>query len=209
MLLLAALAGPPALARDYLLEVGAGRLTHDGFLQTPAGGEPGTATQERPTFAELNLQGGSYRWVAGAVRFGRFALRARFTDIGEVAGAELALPLTSQGQTFAAREKVRTRAALDRLSLALTRSFGFADGTALDLGPWLGWTAFDLGIEGVASRVDRSYRVYAVGVTAPTPQASRQPLACWLREHASTGLRWRCGPVFGGAVDQFPAPQGS
>ena len=197
MLLLAALAGPPALARDYLLEVGAGRLTHDGFLQTPAGGEPGTATQERPTFAELNLQGGSYRWVAGAVRFGRFALRARFTDIGEVAGAELALPLTSQGQTFAAREKVRTRAALDRLSLALTRSFGFADGMALDLGPWLGWTAFDLGIEGVASRVDRSYRVYAVGVTA--------------RLRKRLGNRWHVGfastlaPAFDGAAGQYSA----
>ena len=195
MLLLVALAGPPALARDYVLEVGAGRLTHAGFLQTPAGGEPGTATHRRPTFAELNLQGGSYRWVAGAVDFGRFAFRARFTNIGEVAGAQLDLPLTSQGQTFAMGETVRSRATLDRLSLAFTRSFGVADGTALELGPWLGWTAFDLGIEGAASRVDRSYRVYAVGLTAGLSKR--------------LGKRWHVGfagtlaPAFDGAAGQY------
>ena len=197
MLLLVALAGPPALARDYVFEVGVGRLVHDGFLQTPAGGESGTATQGRPTFAELNLQGGSYRWVAGTVDFGRFSLRARFADIGEVADAKLALPLTSQGQTFAAGETVRSRATLDGLSLALTRSFGFADGTVLDLGPWLGWTAFDLGIEGVASRVDRSYRVYAVGLTAVLSKR--------------LGNRWHVGfagtlaPAFDGAAGQISA----
>ena len=200
MLLLTALAGVWAAAeelpgRHIAFEAGMGVLSHDGFLQTPAGGEPGTATAGRPTVDELAVGDGTYRWVAGTVGFGRFALAVRYTTISDSGRATLATALVSQGNAFAPGSAVRTTLGLDGLSLALTRSFAFGEDTRLKVGPWIGWTAFDLDVLAAGAGVDRSYRVYALGANAVLDK--------------TLGRRWRVGaeaiaaPAFEGAAARF------
>ena len=199
-LLLSALASTWAGAeelpdRRFGLEAGMGLLSHDGFLQTPAGGEPGTATAGRPTVDELAVGDGSYRWVAGTVGFGRYALDLRYTTIGDSGHATLDTALVSQGNAFDAGSAVRTTLGLDGLSLAFTRSFAFGEGTRLKVGPWIGWTAFDLDVDGAGAGVDRSYRVYALGANAVLDKA--------------LGGRWRVAteaivaPAFEGAAARY------
>ena len=172
-----------------------GLLSHDGFLQTPAGGEPGTATAGRPTVDELAVGDGAYRWVAGTVGFGRYWLDIRYTTISDSGRATLANALVSQGNAFDAGSAVRSALGLDGLSLAFTRSFAFGEDTRLRVGPWVGWTAFDLDVDGARADVDRSYRVYALGAKAALDKA--------------LGKRWRMGaeaivaPAFDGAAARY------
>lgn len=200
MLLLTALAGAWAGAeelpdRRFVFEAGMGLLSHDGFLQTPAGGEPGTATAKRPTVDELAVGEGNYRWVAGTVGFGRYALDVSYTTISDSGRTTLATALVSQGNAFDAGSDLRTTLRLDGLSLAFTRSFAFGEDTRLGIGPWIGWTAFDLQIDAAAAGVDRSYRVYALGAKAAFDKA--------------LGGRWRAGaeavvaPAFEGAAARY------
>ena len=183
--------------RHFAVEVGMGLglVSHEGFLQTPAGGQPGTASAGRPTLDELAVGDGHYRWIAGAAGFGRYALAVRYTAIGDSGSATLSTPLVSQGNAFDAGSDVRTVLSLDGLSLAFTRSFELRGDTRLTLGPWLGWTAFDLDIDGATAGVDRSYRVYALGASATL--------------HRTLGRRWRVGteaiiaPAFDGSAARY------
>lgn len=183
------------LDRHFAFEAGMGLLSHDGFLQTPAGGEPGTATAGRPTVDELAVGDGAYRWVAGTVGFGRYWLDIRYTTISDSGRATLANALVSQGNAFDAGSAVRSALGLDGLSLAFTRSFAFGEDTRLRVGPWVGWTAFDLDVDGARADVDRSYRVYALGAKAALDKA--------------LGKRWRMGaeaivaPAFDGAAARY------
>ena len=175
--LLAAASGGAAAseASRFALEIGAGAPSQRGHLQTPAGGQPGTASDQRPTLRELALADGHDRWLAGSARFGRYAISARYAQIGDAASAVLNAPLRAQGQSFAAGETLHSRASFDALSLALLRGFraGSADradsaGTRLRIaaGPWLGWTAFHFEVDGANAAVRRRYRVYALGAQA-------------------------------------------
>lgn len=181
--------------RRFAFEAGMGLLSHDGFLQTPAGGEPGTATAERPTVDELAVGDGNYRWIAGTVGLGRYALDVRYTTISDSGRTTLATALVSQGNAFDAGSDLRTTLGLDGLSLAFTRSFAFGQDTGLKVGPWVGWTAFDLDVDGARAGVDRSYRVYALGATAALDKA--------------LGGRWRAAaqaivaPAFEGAAARY------
>ena len=200
MLLVAALASVSAGAaepadRRVAIEAGMGFLSHDGFLQTPAGGQPGTATAGRPTLDELDAGGGRYRWVAGAVGFGRYVLHVRYTAISDSGRATLLAPLVSQGNVFDAGSDVSTVLSLDGLSLAFGRSFAVGHGATLAVGPWVGWTGFDLIVDGAYAGVDRSYRVYALGAHAALDKV--------------LGRRWRVraeaiiAPAFDGAAARF------
>ena len=200
MLLLTALANTWAGAeelpdRRFGFEAGMGLLSHDGFLQTPAGGEPGTATAERPTVDELAVGDGNYRWVSGTVDFARYRLDIRYTTISDSGRATLRTALVSQGNAFDAGSDVRTVLGLDGLSLAFTRSFAFAEDATFRVGPWIGWTAFDLDVNAAHAHVDRSYRVYALGANAALDKALRR--------------RWRVAaeaivaPAFEGAAARF------
>ena len=181
--------------RHFAVEAGMGLVSHEGFLQTPAGGQPGTASAGRPTLDELAVGDGHYRWVAGTVVFGRYALDIRYTAIGDSGSATLSRPLVSQGNAFDAGSDLRTVLSLDGLSLAFSRSFEFAGDTKLAMGPWIGWTAFDLDVGGATAGVDRSYRVYALGANATLDRA--------------LGRRWRVGteaiiaPAFDGSAARY------
>ena len=155
-----------SVAADVALELGGGVLRNAGFLQTPTGGQLGTSSRKRPTFAEVAMRRGDYGWLAAAVDFGRSRIHARYSAIGSQGASRLTSALTSQGRRFRAGERVRSTASFDRLSLAVTRVFALREDVAAELGGELAWTAFDLDIRGDDSVVDRSYHVHTVGFFA-------------------------------------------
>lgn len=179
---LLALAALPA-GGEASVELGAGWPRHEGFLQTPTGGAPGTSSAERPTFAETALRRGAARWLAGAVALQRLRLQVRYDSIGSDGAAQLERALVSQGQAFAAGEHIRSRASFDGLSLALTRRIELPRGWQSELGGEVAWTAFALRIDGERSAVDRSYHVYTIGLLGAL--------------HRQLGVRWRIGTVLG------------
>ena len=164
---------------EYRLEIGAGLLRHDGYLQTPAGGAPGSTDLERPTFAELDLDGGSYRWLAGSAEWhgrddtGIFSvggvpvhmrLQVRYEQIGDEADAVLATPLRIWGRTLPAGDSLRSEVSFDGFSLAVTGVFDLAGGVSAELGTGLGWTAYDFITVGGRHHAERAYHVNSIGL---------------------------------------------
>lgn len=166
----------PLAGADYVVEFGAGQPTQSGYLQTPAGGMPGTASSKRPTLAEIDLDRGRYRWLGAGIDFGRkgggtsnvapFRLRfhARYTTVGDDAASRVAEAFTIRGGVFEAGDRVRSRVSYNRLTLALTGGFDLGPGLAVEIGPEVGWTAFDFTMRGERHRADRAYHVTTFGL---------------------------------------------
>lgn len=149
---------------DAFVELGGGPLRQSGFLQTPAGGQLGTASARRPTFGEVALKRGTHGWLAGGADFGRYRLRIRYDTSRDDGDARLPAALTSQGRTFAAAESLRSSVSFDGLAILVTRSFEWHDAFA-EVGGRVGWTAFSLAMSGSGGgTVDRRYTVNAVGL---------------------------------------------
>ena len=177
-LVLAALAvlASPAGGRDVVVEFGAGLPSESGHLQTPAGGMPGTASPGRPTLAEVGLDGGHFRWLGARVDFDRkaqgspgaapFHLRfdARLASVGDEATSVIAEAFTIRGGVYEAGDRVRSQVAYDGLTLALTGVFRLGPGLEAEIGPQVGWTAFDFTTDGARHRTERAYHVATVGV---------------------------------------------
>ena len=176
------------------MEIGLGRVDASGHLQTPAGGQVGTASAKRPTLAEAALDGGHYRWLAASVNLGGGRLRLRYADVAAQGREALASPLVSQGRAFDAGETIRSRAAFDTLTLGWTWRFE-REGWRAELGPQVRWTAFDLRIDGAGQAVDRRYRVYAVGAFGI--------LSKQLRERLHGTLEATIAPAFDGAASAY------
>ena len=174
--LAAPLAAYPAAGAGYSVELGTGVLRQEGYLQTPAGGAPGTASPKRPRLSEIDLDRGHYRWIAGSADFPKsaqvsiagsplhFRLHARYTAIGAAAGATLASGFGIRGGTFAAGDSVRSSLSMDTLSLALTGILEFGDGVSWGLGASVDWTAFDFALVGEHHQADRAYHVASAGI---------------------------------------------
>ena len=174
-LALVAVLALPATPREYALEHGVGLPQQSGYLQTPAGGMPGTASSKRPTLAEIDLDGGRYRWLGARVDFrpnaqtgpaGSFRLRlhARYTTIGDAATSTVAEAFTIRGGVFEDGDSVRSEVAFDGLTLALTAAFDLRAGLSVEVGPQVGWTAFDFVMRGKRHQSDRAYHVTTFGL---------------------------------------------
>ena len=169
---------PHAAAREYSLEFGAGLPNQSGHLQTPAGGMPGTASPRRPTLAEIDLDGGDYRWLGVRVGFPRQAERAnrefgsrfrlrlkiRYSAVGDEAATVLDDAFTIRSGVFRAGDSVRSRVAFDDLTLTLSAVFDLTPSVSAALGGEIGWTAFDFTMVGEHHTSERAYHVNTVGV---------------------------------------------
>ncbi len=165
-----------AAGREYSLEFGLGRPEQSGYLQTPAGGMPGTASTQRPTLAEVNLDAGGYRWLGAGVDFGhnpkthpgavplRLRFAARLTAIGDDAASTVAEAFTIRRGVFEAGDSVRSRVSFDRLTLALTAEFDLGAALTAEIGTEVGWTKFDFTMTGERHRSERSYHVTTFGL---------------------------------------------
>ena len=175
--LLAVLALPGA-AREYWLEVGAGPPEQSGYLQTPAGGMPGTASPKRPTLTEIDLDRGDCRWLGVGVDFplgvdnakaefgSRFRLRfrMRYAAVGDEATAVLDDAFTIRAGAFGVGDSVRSRVSFDNLTLTLGAVFDLTAGLSAEVGGEIGWTAFDFTMVGAHHRSERAYHITTIGV---------------------------------------------
>ena len=168
----------PTAAREYFLEFGAGPPGQSGYLQTPDGGMPGTASSERPTLDEIDLDGGSYRWLGVRVDFRRgvdganreprprhrLRFQMRYTAVGDEATTVLDDAFTIRGGAFGVGDSVGSRVSFDNLTLSLGAVFDLTPGLSAQLGGEIGWTAFDFTMMGEHHRSERAYHVNTVGV---------------------------------------------
>lgn len=165
----------PAAARDYSLEFGVGPPDQSGYLQTPAGGMPGTASPKRPSLAEIDLDGGDYRWLGVRVDFvrgdnnadrSRLALRfrMRYSAVGDAATTVLDDAFTIRGGVFGVGDEVRSQVSFDDLTMTLSAVFAPTPSLSAELGGAIGWTAFDFTMVGERHRSERAYHVNTVGV---------------------------------------------
>ena len=162
--------------REYALAYGVGMPDQSGYLQTPAGGMPGTASAKRPTLAEIDLDGGRFRWLGAGVDFGqradadstaqpfRLRLQARLTTVSDDAMATISEAFTIRGGVFEVGDSVRSRASFDALTLALTAAFDLGSGLRAEVGPQIAWTAFDFTMTGERHRIERAYHVTTFGL---------------------------------------------
>ena len=146
-----------------------------GYLQTPAGGMPGTASPKRPSLAEIDLDGGDYRWLGVRVDFprsdnnadrSRLALRfrMRYSVVGDAATAALDDAFTIRGGVFGVGDEVRSQVSFDNLTITLSAAFVLTPSLSAELGGEIGWTAFDFTMQGERHRSERAYHVNTVGV---------------------------------------------
>ena len=177
LVLLLALAFPAA-ARQYFLEFGAGPPNQSGYLQTPAGGMPGTASPRRPSLAEIDLDKGDYRWLVAGVDFRRgaesanreseprFRLRfqMRYSAVRDEATTRLDDPFTIRGGVFGVGDTVRSRVSFDGLILTFCAVFDLTPSLSAALGVDTGWTAFDFTMVGEQHRSERAYHVSTFGL---------------------------------------------
>lgn len=168
----------PAAARQYSLEFGAGPPNQSGYLQTPAGGMPGTASPKRPSLAEIDLDKGEYRWLVARVDFPRgadsanreseprFRLRfqVRYSAVRDEATTLIDDPFTIRGGVFGVGDSVRSRVSLDGLMLTFCAVFDLTPGLSAALGLNTGWTAFDFTMVGEHHRSERAYHVNTTGL---------------------------------------------
>lgn len=164
----------PAAARDYSLEFGAGPPNQSGYLQTPAGGMPGTASPKRPSLAEIDLDAGDYQWLGVRVDFprgdngdrSRLALRfrMRYSIVGDAATTVLDDAFTIRGGVFGVSDTVRSQVSFDELTMTLSAVFVLSPSLSAELGGEIAWTAFDFTMEGERHRSERAYHVNTVGV---------------------------------------------
>lgn len=130
----------------------------DGFLQTPAGGEPGSSSSRRPTLNELDINNAAFYDVLGLVHWRRLAFYAGYEGIGLDGDSVLTDELISHGATFPAGTSVHSQVDLNWLRAGVGYKFELAN-HRLELLPKadLALLDFSYNLSGGGEAVDRSY----------------------------------------------------
>jgi len=161
---IATMSGTPAAAEkridtgigvDYLY----GSL--DGYLQTPAGGQPGTTSSKRPTFDELGFDTAAIVDVHASAAWGRHQIRGGAQFIRQSGSATLSEDLVSQNQSFAAGAAVKSDIKTDWYRLnyryRLNNPGFLADTITLSPAAGIVWFDFHYQLKGDGNTVDREY----------------------------------------------------
>lgn len=113
-----------ALADGFDIAVSEGYAPITGYLQTPAGGKPGTSDVRRPTFGELGIDNATYTDVDIHYRMDQYAAyaSARFMNIGS--SGVLEEDLTTHGQNFLQGEPYRYDTVFNIYHLGVQDDFG-------------------------------------------------------------------------------------
>src|SRR5882672_1866577 len=130
----------------------------DGFLQTPAGGNPGSSSHHRPTLDELDIHDAVFYDVVGSIDWHRLRLFAGYEAISLDGDSVLAQSLVSRDVTFPAGTAVRSSTELNWLRVGAGWKFDFAD-QHLELVPKaeLALLDFSYQLSGGGQGVSRSY----------------------------------------------------
>lgn len=95
----------------------------DGYVQTPAGGEPGTTNDKRPTLDEIGIDSTSVYEARLTADFGDNSLFLAGQWIHMSGSATLDPSLTTNGSTFPAGTHVSSKVDLDWYTLGYRRRF--------------------------------------------------------------------------------------
>jgi hypothetical protein len=130
----------------------------DGFLQTPAGGQPGTSSIRRPTLHELDVREVAFYDVLGFVQWRSLSLYAGYQAIGLDGDAVLSQGLISRGTTFPAGTQVQSQTDLNWFRIGAGWKFVLADGH-WEILPKAEFAVLDFSYElsGGTQAVDRGY----------------------------------------------------
>ena len=173
---------------DVEWTVAVGRVDQSGFLQTPTGGAPGTATLGRPSVEELDLDGANSFLLGAEWSNDRWFVRAHYDRFHVDGDSVLGASLIMQGRPFGEGSSVAAELDLHELAAAVGRR-----GRAGDLDWWagvrVGATDFSVSLDssGVPSPVDRAYHVIDVA--------------------GLLGASLRLGPAWSVDVEALLAPQ--
>lgn len=142
----------------------------DGSLQTPLGGAKGTTSSRRPTVEEVGLDGLGVHLLAdmSVTLFGQHTLHMSYLGLAESGSKRLDRKLISQGQTFLAGSRTKSR-----LEMPLGRVGYRADWLRLS------FARFSLVPEIGAARLDFAYRLTAPGATGEVDRAYVVYFAYW------------------------------
>lgn len=148
------------------LTVDLGRPDQSGFLQTPTGGAPATATAARPTVEELGLEQSTIPRVGVTWSGERWIARGRYGQFEANATTVVATPLVVQGRSFAAGAVVDTAMDFNEMEVVVARRW-----RANETDWWAGFrmaaTDFSLRMNApaaIVSAVDRAYHVVDLGI---------------------------------------------
>jgi len=154
-----------AIAEDTQFSVNAGSAflygSVDGYLQTPAGGHPGTTSSKRPTFDELGFKTMSVLDSYVEVNKGRHEILVgeQFTRLS--GKSTLSKDLTSQNINFSAGEVVDAHIKTDwyRFNYLYQCKAPDSLGNSVTISPGAGVVLLDFHDElaGTVGKVDRSY----------------------------------------------------
>ena len=141
-----------ALADGFGIAVIEGYAPISGYLQTPAGGNPGTSDVKRPTFEELGVDDVTYTDIDVHYKTGRYVPYAAIRLTTADSSGALEQDLTTQGRSFLKGESYSHETTFNIYRLGLKR-----DLTYLTAG--IEWALMDFSYElkTADASVDRSY----------------------------------------------------
>jgi len=130
----------------------------DGFLQTPAGGQPGSSSRHRPTLDELDIDKAAFYDVLGSVQWRSLNLYAGYQAIPLNGQAVLSQTLISRNVTFPAGTHVHSENDLNWLRAGAGWKFFVLD-RRLELLPKAEFAVLDFRyqLSGGGQAVERSY----------------------------------------------------
>jgi hypothetical protein len=143
-----------------------------GFLQTPAGGQPGSSSHRRPTLDELGVDEAVFYDVQASMRWRRLNLNAGYQAIALDGRATLSESLISHDITFPAGTSVRSETDLNWIRAGAGWKFEFLQQN-LELIPRAELAVLDFSykLAGGGQAADRSYvkGAFRLGLEARYP----------------------------------------
>ena len=129
-----------------------------GFLQTPAGGQPGSSSRRRPTLDELDINDAAFYDVLASVQWPSLSLYAGYQAVGLDGQALLSRSLISRNITFPAGTRVQSSTDLNWFRAGAGWKFSLFD-RRLELVPKAEFAVLDFkyGLSGGGQAVQRSY----------------------------------------------------
>jgi hypothetical protein len=130
----------------------------EGFLQTPAGGQPGSSSPQRPTLDELGIHDAAFYDVFAAVQWRQLNLYAGYQGIELEGEAVLSQSLISRNVIFPAGTHVGSETELNWLRAGVGWKFQLAN-RRLEIIPKGEFAVLDFNyqLSGGGQAVDRSY----------------------------------------------------
>jgi hypothetical protein len=114
-----------ALANGFGFAVTEGYAPISGYLQTPAGGNPGTSDRKRPTFKELGVDDATYTDVDLYYQRGPYVPYVAMRFLSADSSGILDENLTTQGQSFLKGEPYSQKTSFDIYRLGLKRDLTY------------------------------------------------------------------------------------